>query len=100
NWFADTNCVGCRLGAGFGGYFSIAGTGPISSGPALTAFNPASLGSMSSSGSIAHTPLVNYPFNSTAYSSPDRCHRDADYTTEFDGWNPRSGIGYFSWTDT
>jgi len=99
-WFADANCPGARLGAGFGGYFSIVQTGPASMGPALTAFDPSQLASTSSGGSVAHTPLVNYPSNPNAYTSPDRCHRDTDYTTEFDGWNPKDGVGYWSWTDT
>jgi hypothetical protein len=99
-WFADQNCPGKRLGAGFGGYFSIADLGPISAGPALTAFDPSTLSGTASGAPVAHTPLVNYPFKGAAYGPPDRCHRDTDYHTEFDGWNPQNGVGYWSWTDT
>jgi hypothetical protein len=99
-WFSDQNCPGARLGAGFGGYFSIATIGPVSMGPALTAFDPSLLASTASGAPVANTPLVNYPFVTAAYGPPDRCHRDTDYTTEFDGWNPQNSIGYWSWTDT
>ena len=99
-WFSDVYCPGYRLGAGCGGYFSIVTTGPVSMGPALTAFNPSSFASTASGRSVPHKPLVNYPYNAAAYTSPDRGHRDIDYHTEFDAWNPRSGIGYWAWTDT
>lgn len=98
-WFSDAYCPGQRLGAGMGGYFSIVATGPASMGPALTAFDPKVLAAASSRSSIANTPLVGYPFNAAAYTQPDRAHRDTNYTTEFDGWNPRGGVGYWSWTD-
>ncbi len=98
-WFSDAYCTGQRLGAGFGGYFSIAATGPVSMGPALAAFDPQELASTPSRESVPNTPLVGYPFNATPYTQPHRAHRDTDYRTEFDGWNPRDGVGHWSWTD-
>jgi hypothetical protein len=88
---------GRRLAAGFGGYYSIATTGPVSMGPALSAFDPHDLGG--NHAPVPNTTLVGYPFQGEAYGPPDRAHRDTDYRTEFDGWNPRNGTGYFSWTD-
>lgn len=98
-WFADAYCGGRRLGAGFGGYFSIVGVGPAHLGPALCAFAPPDLAINPNLSTLAFNDLVGYPFNLTPYTAPDRCHRDTDYTNEFDGWNPRDGVGYFSWTD-
>lgn len=97
-WFAEQYCAGQRLGAGFGGYFSIVATGPAHMGPALCAFAPPTTHNPPLS-TLPHTALVGYPFNPTAYTPPDRCHRDTDYHTEFDAWQPRNGIGYWSWTD-
>jgi len=98
-WFADKYCAGQRLGAGFGGYFSIATVGPISMGPSLTAFAPPSTLSRNGGAPLEHTPLLGYPFNATPYTAPTRAERDADYHTEFDAWNPRAGTGYWSWSD-
>jgi hypothetical protein len=98
-WFADAYTNKRRLGAGFGGYFSIANTGPVSMGPALTAFDPAEMNSVPSRSAIANTPIIGYPFNGSAYSSPDRCHRDVDVINEYDGWDPRNGVGYWTWSD-
>lgn len=99
DWFAAANCPGMRLAAGFGGYFSIVATGPASMGPALTAFNPAEMTSARNRGAVANRVLVGYPFNGAAYTTPDRCHRNPDYNTEFDGWKVRNGVGYWSWSD-
>ena len=102
-WFADKYCAGQRLGAGFGGYFSIATVGPISMGPSLTAFSPPPAHPKGTPEgmveALEHTPLLGYPFNATPYTAPGRAERDADYHTEFDGWNPRAGVGYWSWSD-
>lgn len=95
-WFAERYCAGQRLGAGFGGYFSIATIGPVSMGPALCAFAPPAAGSAAD---LLHTPLLGYPFNAQPYTSPQRAERDADYHSEFDGWNPQSGVGYWTWAD-
>ena len=97
--FANQYCGGKRLGAGFGGYYSIVGVGPAHLGPALCAFAPPSLSANPDLSSLPFNNLVGYPFNSTPYTAPDRAHRDTDYTNEFDNWNPRNGVGYFSWTD-
>ncbi len=99
-WFANQYCQGRRLGAGFGGYFSIAALGPVSAGPALCAFSPGELRGTNHGSSVPVTDLVSYPFHANAYQPPDRAHRDTDYRTEFDDWNPRNGIGYWSWTDS
>lgn len=98
-WFADQYCGGRRLGAGFGGYFSIVGVGPAHLGPALCAFAPPNLAANPNLSTLPFNDLVGYPFNPTPYTTPDRCRRDTDYTNEFDFWNPQNGIGYFSWTD-
>jgi len=89
---------GRRLAAGFGGYFSIAATGPASMGPALSAFAPGDL--TADRTPVAGTTLLGYPFTSRPYGPPGRARRDPDYRTEFDGWRPRGGTGYFTWTDT
>ncbi len=98
-WFADLYCEGRRLGAGFGGYFSIASVGPVSAGPALSAFSASDCTALNHNSGVKNTPLLGYPFHPEPYTSPDRAQRDSDYTTEFDGWNPKAGTGYWSWTD-
>jgi hypothetical protein len=99
-WFATQYCGGQRLGVGFGGYYSAATTGPASMGPALAAFNPPNLSVNADKSSLSATNLVGYQFNGTAYTLPDRGHRDTNYTETFDGWNPNNGIGYYTWNDT
>ncbi len=98
-WFAKRYTNNRRLGAGFGGYWSIVATGPASMGPALCAFAPPNPTTNPTKSTISSTPLVGYPFGGRPYSRPDRCHRDTDYFTQFDGWNPRNGIGYWNWCD-
>jgi hypothetical protein len=98
DWFATQFTQGRRLAAGFGGYWSIVATGPAHMGPALCAFAPPPPETTKGS-SLEFTNLVGYPFNAKPYTEPDRCHRDTEYHTEFDGWNPKDGIGYWSWTD-
>jgi hypothetical protein len=67
-------------------------------GPALTAFSPEDMrtGNPDVSRSVN---LVGYPFSAPAYSTPDRCVRSTDYVDDFDGWNPRNGRGYWTWSD-
>lgn len=95
--FAQRWLGGRRLAAGFGGYFSIATVGPVSMGPALAAFSPDDLDPGEESAPM--TPLVGYPFNAEPYTAPFRARRDPGYRTEFDGWAPRDGVGWWSWTD-
>ena len=90
---------GRRLAAGMGGYFSIATTGPVSMGPALTAFDPDEALRTPSTGAVTNVPLVGYPFTAAPNGAVDRCHRDTDYRTEFDSWTPNGDVGYFTWTD-
>lgn len=90
---------GRRLAAGMGGYFSIATTGPVSMGPALTAFDPAEALRTATAGAVTNTPLVGYPFTGAPDGTVDRCHRDTDYRTEFDAWTPNGNVGFFTWTD-
>jgi len=97
DWFAQTFTDGRRLASGFGGYQSIVATGPASMGPALFAFAPPTNQPVHSM--LPSTPLLAYPYNSRAYTNPDRVHRDPDYRTEFDGWNPKDGVGYNTWVD-
>src|SRR6185436_4905382 len=67
--------------------------------PAITSINPPS-SSTASGTSLPYTNLVGYPYNGTAYSSPDRAHRnDLNYTNEYDNWNPKNGVGYWTWDD-
>lgn len=99
-WFSERYCPGRTMAAGFGGYFSIATVGPISAGPSLHAFDPAAMTAATHLGSVDSTALVAYPFTSNPPAPPDRCHRDSDYRTEFDGWHARGGTGYWTWSDT
>jgi hypothetical protein len=98
-WFSQAYCNGQRLGAGFGGYYSVATTGPIHMGPSLCSFGPPTPASQPERSSLTHKALVGYPFNSVPYTNPDRGHRDADYRTDFDGWQPKNGVGYWTWAD-
>lgn len=96
-WFASQYTNGRRLGPCCGGYWSIVATGPASMGPALGAIDPPTAPAGSA---VPHTELLNYPFNATPYTTPDRMHRsDLDYTNAFDGWDPKNGVGYYDWTD-
>jgi hypothetical protein len=100
SWFASAYTGGRRLGVGFGGPFSAATSGPASMGPALGAFAPPQISSNPHKSSLSTTDLLGYPFNATPYTSPDRGHRDADYSTDFDGWQPKNGVGYWTWVDS
>jgi hypothetical protein len=97
--WADDHTGGRRLAAGFGGYFSIVALGPASMGPALAAFDPAAVDTTPSRGRLSVRPLVGYPFNVEPYTQPTRARRNLRYRTEFDGWNPRDGRGYWTWAD-
>ena len=100
SWFADQYLGGQRLAAGIGGCQSVATVGPISMGPTLTAFDPRAMDNAPNWSLIPYTALMGYPFNVTPYTEPDRFHRDTNYTTDYDGWNPLNGVGYFTWSDT
>jgi hypothetical protein len=100
DWWSQQFTPGQRLAAGFGGYWSIVTCGPASMGPALSTFVPPNLSTNPNTSRLLATSLVNYPYSGTPYSSPDRCHRaDLNYTNDFDYWNPKNGVGYWSWTD-
>lgn len=115
-WWADLHTGGRRLAAGFGGGAASSGVTTASMGPALTAFDPNFGGAAASALTVAHTPLVGYPWGGTAndgvnswYSLglpaptdeyPERAHRNADYTNELDpNWGPHGGKGRWTWTD-
>jgi hypothetical protein len=98
-WFAQQYCEGRRLGAGFGGNWSGIAQGPASAGPALFAFNPPNISTQPTQSLLPSTNLVSYPYNATPYTTPDRLHRDPDVINDFDNWNPRDGVGYYTWTD-
>jgi hypothetical protein len=98
-WFALRHTGGRRLAVGFGGYESIVATGPASMGPALTAFDPNVLRRARPGTAVANTPLLGYPFNPTPYTTPDRSRRSTTYRDDFDGWNPRNGEGFWTWSD-
>lgn len=68
--FSGEYLGGKRLAAGFGGYQSIAGFGPASFGPALTAFSPPVVGT--EGGYLTNTPLVGYGGSHDAWTTGDR----------------------------
>ncbi len=96
-WFADGFTGGKSLGVGFGGYFSIVST--ASDGPALAAVSDPDITVSPDRSSLANVPLIGYPHNPTAYTNPERVHRDTDYHTEYDGWQTKDGTGYWTWSD-
>jgi len=100
-WFADSYTGGRSLGVGFGGYFSIMSGG--SWGPALAAVSDPDINASPDRSALNNVPLLGYPGN-----APDRCHRDADYTSFYDSgtyptttgqWNSSNGTGYWTWSD-
>jgi hypothetical protein len=97
-WFAEQFTHGRRFAAGFGGYYSIAATGPISMGPALSAFDPEAMLAAKDKSALPNTPLVGYPFTASPYRT-DRAHRDTNVINEFDGWKSRKDVGYWTWND-
>lgn len=96
--FATAYTSGRRLGVGFGGYESVAATGPASMGPALVAIDPPIVAD-SGEYLTAATTILNHPWNATPYTAPMRGVRDASIHTEFDTWAPSGGVGYWTWTD-
>ena len=68
--FATQYLGGKRLAAGFGGYQSVAGFGPVSFGPSLTAFNPPTVGT--EGGYLPNTPLVGYGGSHGTWTTGDR----------------------------
>jgi hypothetical protein len=96
-WFADRFTGGKTLGIGFGGYFSIIASGSM--GPALCAVAHPDPATVPHKGSLEQIPLLGYPYTPKPPGPPDRCHRNADYKTEFDGWKPSGDIGYWTWQD-
>jgi PKD repeat protein len=100
-WFADRFTGGKSLGVGFGGYFSIVNS--ASFGPALAAVSDPNTAVNPDRSSLDNVPLIGYPAD-----APDRCQRNADYTSFYDGgtypttpgsWNPSGGTGYWTWSD-
>lgn len=94
---------GYRLAAGFGGYESVMTAGPASMGPTLAAFDSqllSTLGEGSTLPSSGVRVLVHHPHNGSPYTSPMRAKRNPNYLQTQDGWIPRSGIGYWTWTDS
>jgi hypothetical protein len=96
-WFADRFTGGKALGIGFGGYFSIVASGSM--GPALCAVAHPDPATVPHKGSLEQIPLLGYPNAPKPPGPPDRCHRNADYKTEFDAWNPLRDVGYWTWKD-
>jgi hypothetical protein len=101
-WFANTYLSGKRLGAGFGGGYSVLTAGPASMGPALAAFDPPP----STDGYlIPHTFLQQYPYSAN-FANP-RQHRTTDYLNGFQSdvsggfpYDPTiAGVGYWTWAD-
>lgn len=80
--FSTAYLGGKRLASGFGGYQSIENFGPISHGPALTAFDPPQVGTEGSY--LPNIPLVGYGGATAAWTSgerptKDRCWRADDF---------------------
>ncbi len=96
-WFAKRYTGGKPLGVGFGGYFSI--TASASMGPALCAIDHPNPAVVPHKGFVKQVPLLGYPHKAQPPGPPDRCCRNADYKTDFDGWKPSRGIGYWTWED-
>jgi hypothetical protein len=96
-WFADRFTKGKTLGVGFGGYFSITASGSM--GPALCAVAHPDPVAVPHKGFLEPVPLLGYPHTPKPPGPPDRCHRNTDYKTEFDGWKPSGGVGYWTWED-
>lgn len=100
-WFADDYTGGKSLGVGFGGYFSIIGSGSL--GPSLAAINDPDIVTEANRSSVDNIPLIGYPAN-----APGRAERNTNYTSYYDGgvypstpgnWNPSNGKGYWTWSD-
>ena len=91
---------GHRLAVGFGGYHSIAATGPASMGQSLSAFTPPE----TPDGTIDDLPLLGYRYGTDADSNP-RQQRPTDYSNDF---SDNSGFpqqptdetgGFWTWAD-
>jgi hypothetical protein len=93
-WFANSYTGGKTLGVGFGGYYSIIGSGSF--GPALAAIDHPNIQSNPHLSSLANTALIGYPYNSNT-----RAERNPNYYSTYDGgaWNASNGVGYWSWSD-
>jgi hypothetical protein len=96
-WFAKRYTSGKTLGVGFGGYFSATQSGSM--GPALCAIQHPDTKTAKDRGAVEQIPLIGYPFTAKPGKAADRGHRNADYTTAFDGWVPRNNVGYWTWVD-
>lgn len=94
-WFADSYTGGKSLGVGFGGYFSIIGTGSF--GPSLAAIDDPNPSINPDRSALANTPMIGYPSN-----APARGERSPNYYSTYDGgaWNPSNGTGYWTWSDS
>jgi hypothetical protein len=97
SWFAKRFTKEKTLGVGFGGYFSIVSTASL--GPALCAVAHPDIDAVKHKGVLEQIPLIGYPLGQKPPGPPDRCHRNPDYRTEFDNWNPTKGVGYWTWMD-
>jgi hypothetical protein len=96
-WFAKRYTGGKTLGVGFGGYFSIISSGSM--GPALCAVDHPDPKSVKHKGELAQVPLIGYPHTAKPPAPPDRAHRNADYQSEYDPWNPVKGTGFWTSSD-
>ena len=113
DWFQITYGGG-RLASGFGGYYSVVGTGPASMGPALASFTPPT----ANGETVTAKPLQQYPFTSSAWAVP-RQRRPTNYKQYFENTNtttgaplnntslvpvdpiagPPANTGFWTWTD-
>ncbi|MFO1038945.1 MAG: hypothetical protein U1E45_19055 [Geminicoccaceae bacterium] len=87
-WFADRFTGGATLGLGFGGYYSIIGTGGGQLGPALVATTDPG----DATTRMRAVPLLGHPVDHPAA-------RDTSYRSLIDG-SPTGGRGRWQWSDS
>jgi hypothetical protein len=112
-WRTKYNQPNCTALAGFGGYWNVAATGPVSVGPAATCFKlPTDADANTVSPKWRNTPVLGYPFGERGWPAAER--QDIDYWQVL-GWGAKpqkvkAAPGWFapgdqvwqgcSWVDT
>ncbi len=99
SWFAQSYLNGKRLAAGCGSPESGA-VDYNSQGPTLTAFDPPVLPTNPELSSLNYKTILGYPYTGEGYANPHPPFRsNTDYFSDFGGWNPLNGQGYWSRND-
>jgi hypothetical protein len=98
-WWRTQYQQGCDTLAGFGGYWSVVATGPVSMGPAATCFTLPS----DAATPLPNVPVLGFPFSSSTTTWTPSTHRvDTDYNQRYGwGWWPAtvpsgSAFGYWN----